>query len=108
MEIDLNCDLGEDGAFDAELMPLITSANIACGFHAGGPSVALAALRRRPPRRPRRRPSGFADREHFGRRELDLTAEQIYNDCVYQIGALTGLPRRRGDVASRRAARRPL
>ena len=44
MEIDLNCDLGEGCAFDAELMPLITSANIACGFHAGGPATAYAAL----------------------------------------------------------------
>ena len=97
MEIDLNCDLGEDGAFDAELMPLITSANIACGFHAGGPSVALAALRAaaRHGVHAGAHP-GFADREHFGRRELDLTAEQIYNDCVYQIGALTGLGRAAG------------
>ena len=36
MKIDLNCDLGEGCPHDAELMPLITSANIACGFHAGG------------------------------------------------------------------------
>ncbi len=92
MEIDLNCDLGEGGPFDAELMPLITSANIACGFHAGGPADALAALRTaalhgvQAGAHP-----GFADRQHFGRRELDLTEEQIYEDCVYQIGALVGL-----------------
>ena len=97
MEIDLNCDLGEGGAFDAELMPLITSANIACGFHAGGPSDALAALRAaaRHGVHAGAHP-GFADREHFGRRELDLGEEQIYDDCVYQIGALTGLSRAAG------------
>jgi UPF0271 protein len=97
MEIDLNCDLGEGGAFDAELMPLITSANIACGFHAGGPTAALAAMRSAVQHgvhvgaHP-----GFADREHFGRRELDRTEEQIFEDCVYQIGALAGLGRAAG------------
>ena len=42
--IDLNCDLGEGCPFDAELMPLITSANVACGFHAGDPATALATI----------------------------------------------------------------
>jgi UPF0271 protein len=94
MEIDLNCDLGEGCAFDAELMPLITSANIACGFHAGDPTTALqtvqAAVRfgvqvgAHP---------GFPDREHFGRRDLVRTEQQILEDCVYQIGALAGLAR---------------
>jgi len=44
MNIDLNCDLGEGCPHDAELMPLITSANIACGFHAGDPSTMWTAL----------------------------------------------------------------
>ena len=44
MEIDLNCDLGEGCPCDAELMPLISSANIACGFHAGDAPTARAAL----------------------------------------------------------------
>ena len=44
MEIDLNCDLGEGCPHDAELMSLITSANIACGFHAGDSSIAFATL----------------------------------------------------------------
>jgi 5-oxoprolinase (ATP-hydrolysing) subunit A len=97
MEIDLNCDLGEGGPCDAELMPLITSANIACGFHAGGPTTALAALRAAAQHgvhvgaHP-----GFADREHFGRRELDRTEEQIFEDCVCQIGAISGLGRAAG------------
>src|SRR5947209_5093977 len=97
MDIDLNCDLGEGGRFDAELMPLITSANVACGFHAGGPADALAALRAaaRHGVHAGAHP-GFADREHFGRRELDQSEEQIYEDCVYQIGALAGLARAAG------------
>src|SRR5437762_11555396 len=92
MEIDLNCDLGEGCPFDAELVPLITSANIACGFHAGDPATAHAALKlaaqygvqvgAHP---------GFADREHFGRRELGRTEDQVFEECVYQIGALSGL-----------------
>jgi UPF0271 protein len=92
MEIDLNCDLGEGCAFDAELMPLITSANIACGFHAGDPAIAHAALQlaARYGVQVGGHP-GFADREHFGRRELVLSEEQILVDCVYQLGALAGL-----------------
>jgi UPF0271 protein len=94
MEIDLNCDLGEGCAFDAELMPLITSANIACGFHAGDPATAHAALAAaaRHGVQAGAHP-GFPDREHFGRRELARTEAQVFEDCVYQIGALAGLAR---------------
>lgn len=70
MKVDLNCDLGEGMGHDAELMPLITTANIACGAHAGDEAtmrrtIALAqqhgvAIGAHP---------GFPDREHFGRRE---------------------------------------
>lgn len=73
MTVDLNCDLGEGAGHDAELMAEISSANIACGAHAGdeatmAATVALArahgvAIGAHP---------GFADREHFGRRELAL------------------------------------
>ncbi len=97
MDIDLNCDLGEGCPYDAELMPLITSANIACGFHAGDPATALAALRAAAQFgvRAGAHPS-FPDREHFGRRELERSEQQIFEDCVYQIGALTGLARAAG------------
>ena len=44
MEIDLNADLGEGAGFDAELMPLVTSANVCCGLHAGGPSEIVKTL----------------------------------------------------------------
>jgi UPF0271 protein len=97
MNIDLNCDLGEGCAFDAELMPLITSANIACGFHAGDPATALVALKAaaRHGVQVGAHP-GFPDREHFGRRDLERTSQQVYEDCVYQIGALAGLARAAG------------
>jgi UPF0271 protein len=94
MEIDLNCDLGEGSPHDAELMALITSANVACGFHAGDPGTARAALEAaaRHGVQVGAHP-GFPDREHFGRRELTRTARQVFDDCVYQVGALTGLAR---------------
>ena len=97
MDIDLNCDLGEGCPWDADLMPLITSANIACGFHAGDPATAAAALAAaaRHGVQVGAHP-GFADREHFGRRELDRSEEQIFQDCVYQVGALAGLARAAG------------
>src|SRR5262249_5693137 len=97
MEIDLNCDLGEGCPNDAELMELITSANVACGFHAGDPATAhttlllAAAHGVRVGAHP-----GFPDREHFGRREMIRTEKQIFEDCVYQIGALVALGRTAG------------
>src|SRR4029079_1910962 len=97
MDLDLNCDLGEGCPHDAELMPLITTANIACGFHAGGPAEARAALvlARQHGARAGAHP-GFPDRDQFGRRELDRGEEQVFEDCVYQIGALDGLARAAG------------
>jgi UPF0271 protein len=87
--IDLNCDLGEGAGHDAELMPLITSANIACGAHAGDiatmrTTVALAqkhgvAIGAHP---------GFADREHFGRRELPIGAAEVRALVALQIESL--------------------
>src|SRR5262245_49798154 len=97
MNVDLNCDLGEGCPHDAELMPLITSANVACGFHAGDPATAFATLAAaaRHGVQVGAHP-GFPDREHFGRHELARTEQQIYEDCVYQIGALAGLARALG------------
>ena len=94
MEIDLNCDLGEGCAHDAELMPLITSANIACGFHAGDPATAYTRLTAAARHQVQSGAHpGFPDREHFGRRELPLTEQQVFEDCLYQVGALAGLAR---------------
>src|SRR5262249_47292260 len=96
-EIDLNCDLGEGCPYDADLLPLVTSANIACGGHAGDPSTASAtlALAVKHGVRAGAHP-GFADREHFGRRELDRTEKQVFDECVYQVGALLALARAAG------------
>jgi UPF0271 protein len=92
MEIDLNADLGECAGFDAELMPLITSANVCCGLHAGGPSeiaktLVLAnkfdvSIGAHP---------GYADRENFGRREYELGNQELIALCVYQLGALEAM-----------------
>jgi UPF0271 protein len=97
MDIDLNCDLGEGCALDDELMPLITSANIACGFHAGDPATASRTLQSaaRHGVHTGAHP-GFPDREHFGRRELVQSEQQIWEDTVCQIGALAGLAKGAG------------
>jgi UPF0271 protein len=94
LQIDINCDMGESyGRFvvgnDREIMPYITSANIACGFHAGDPLVmrrtiqsakALGVAAGAHP--------GFPDLAGFGRREMKLDYDQLFCDLVYQIGAL--------------------
>jgi UPF0271 protein len=92
MFLDLNCDLGEGCPHDAELMPLITSANIACGAHAGDAGTMAATLEaaKRHDVQVGAHP-GYFDREHFGRRELARGEEAIFQDCVYQLGALWGM-----------------
>lgn len=90
--VDLNADLGEGAGHDTELLPLITSANVCCGFHAGGleeasRTIAAAcqhgvAIGAHP---------GFADREHFGRRELPLQPDDVRTLTAYQLGALIAL-----------------
>lgn len=101
MRIDLNCDLGEGYPFDADLMPLITSANVACGFHAGDALTAHRTLALAVQHRVQAGAHpGFADRENFGRRELHLSEERIYQECVYQVGALIALARAVGGSIS--------
>jgi UPF0271 protein len=92
MQIDLNSDLAEGCGLDAELMPLVTSANLCCGAHAGDAATAHAALKsaQRHGVQVGAHP-GYADREHFGRRELALSEEAIFELCLYQAGALAGL-----------------
>lgn len=92
MEIDLNCDLGEGSPHDESLMALVSSANICGGLHAGDPFTAQAALASaaRHGVHAGAHP-GFADREHFGRRELPRTEEQVFVECLYQVGALSAL-----------------
>lgn len=90
--IDLNCDLGEGAGHDAGLMPLITSANIACGAHAGDTETmrATVALAQKHGVAVGAHP-GFADRENFGRRELSLSPVEVRALVVAQVEALRAL-----------------
>lgn len=96
MSVDLNADVGE-GMDDAELLPYVTSANVACGMHAGDPvtmdqTVELALSRGvRVGAHP-----GYPDRENFGRVAIEMAADEIENLVVYQVSALEGFVRSRG------------
>jgi UPF0271 protein len=97
MQIDLNGDVGESfGAYeighDAALIPVLTSANVACGFHAGDPGImrATVALAREHGVAVGAHP-GFPDLAGFGRRELKATAREVEDFVAYQIGALAGI-----------------
>jgi UPF0271 protein len=92
MQIDLNSDLAEGCGVDAELIPLVTSANLCCGFHAGDPATAFATLKlaQRHGVQVGAHP-GYPDREHFGRHEVTLREEDIFALMLYQVGALAGL-----------------
>jgi 5-oxoprolinase (ATP-hydrolysing) subunit A len=96
--IDLNCDLGEGAAHDAAVMPLVTSANIACGGHAGDEArmAATVALARRHGVAIGAHP-GHADREHFGRRELPIPpadAAALVVEQLARLAAVAGEPPR--------------
>ncbi len=95
--IDLNADVGEGCGSDAELVPLVSSVNIACGAHAGDEGTMREALRlalahgaaigAHP---------GFADREHFGRRELSVSPDEAAALVLGQARRLQGLARALG------------
>lgn len=95
--IDLNCDLGELSGSDADLMPYITSANIACGFHAGGPAIMQATVRLAKQHgvnigaHP-----GWPDLQGFGRREMSFSGEEVEALVLYQVGALAAIARAEG------------
>ena len=97
MIIDLNADLGEGCANDSALLQLVSSANIACGFHAGDAllmhqcvrealknGVAIGAH------------PGYPDRQNFGRTAMALPPETVYVQTLYQIGALAAIVRAEG------------
>lgn len=97
MQIDLNCDMGESfGVYtighDAEVMPYITSANVACGFHGGDPMVIRDTVRlaKRHGVAVGAHP-GFPDLVGFGRREMAMTPREVEDSLIYQIGAVAGL-----------------
>ena len=100
--VDMNSDLGESFGnyklgMDDKILEIVTSANIACGFHAGDPSVmqktvALAvkngaALGAHP---------GYPDLVGFGRRKMDIAPSDVYNMVVYQVGALAAFAKAAG------------
>lgn len=100
--IDFNCDVGESfGVYqigkDEGVMPYITSANIACGFHAGDPAVMQATVRlaakygvgigAHP---------AYPDLQRFGRREMRLAPEEVEALVLYQVNALAGFARAEG------------
>lgn len=100
--IDLNCDMGESfGTYkmgtDEEILGFVTSANIACGFHAGDPAVmrktvSLAlkkgvAVGAHP---------GLPDLVGFGRRNMDISPQEAHDMVIYQIGALYGFVKAEG------------
>jgi 5-oxoprolinase (ATP-hydrolysing) subunit A len=99
MQVDLNCDMGEGIGNDAAIMPFISSANIACGYHAGDhitmhETVALAlkfgvAVGAHP---------SYPDKENFGRMAMTLSPIEIYALTFYQIGALHAIAQSQGAV----------
>jgi 5-oxoprolinase (ATP-hydrolysing) subunit A len=96
MAIDLNADVGE-GMDDAALLPFLTSANVACGLHAGDPTVMDATVEQALARGVRvGAHPGYPDRENFGRIRMDLPAAAIERLVLYQIAALEGFVRSRG------------
>lgn len=99
MNIDLNADLGEGCASDGALLTLVSSANIACGFHAGDAQTMLASVREALKNGVAigAHPS-FPDRENFGRTAMTLPAQTVYAQTLYQIGALAAMARAEGGV----------
>jgi UPF0271 protein len=79
MNIDLNCDLGEGAAHDAELMSLVSSANIACGAHAGDEATMRRTLKlARQYGAAAGAHLGYRDRANFGRFELTLAPAEVF------------------------------
>lgn len=101
-QIDLNCDLGESfGAYkmglDEEILGFVTSANIACGFHAGDPSVMrkTVGLALQKGVKIGAHP-GLPDLAGFGRRNMAISPQEAYDIVLYQIGALYGFIKAEG------------
>ena len=92
MKVDLNSDLGEGAAHDDEILSLVSSANIACGFHAGNPASIFNSISAA-------KEKGVAvgahpsldDRKNFGRTEMQLSAAEAYALVAYQVGAFQAL-----------------
>ena len=102
MKIDINCDMGEGfGAYkigeDEKMIRYVTSANIACGFHAGDPMVMARTLQLAKSHRVAvGAHPGYPDLIGFGRRALETSPGEIKNYVLYQIGAIAALARASG------------
>src|SRR4028118_1655571 len=95
--VDLNCDMGESfGAWmigdDANLMDFVSSINVACGFHAGDPTVIRKTIETALQKNVAigAHPS-FPDLQGFGRRVMALSAEEVFDVVLYQVAALKGM-----------------
>jgi len=102
-EVDLNSDLGEGFGIwtlgdDAALLAVVTSANVACGFHGGDPGImrrtCAAAVERGVAIGAQ---VSYRDLAGFGRRKIDMARGELTDDVLYQLGALDGLARVAGD-----------
>lgn len=104
--IDLNSDLGEGfGRWslgdDLEMLGIVTSANIACGFHAGDPLVIReTVLGARDAGVAIGAHVGYRDLAGFGRRNMDVSSAELISDVIYQIGALQGVARAAGTTVT--------
>lgn len=102
MRIDMNADMGEGyGIYkagdDEGILPYLSSANIACGFHAGDPLTIVRTIRlaKKHGVAVGAHP-GFPDRIGFGRREMAMSTDQLFADLVYQIGAVKAIANSEG------------
>ncbi|MGH7149194.1 MAG: LamB/YcsF family protein [Planctomycetota bacterium] len=96
--VDLNCDLGEGAPDEESILDVVTSANVACGFHAGSPGIMRRIVRAAGAKgvgvgaHP-----GLRDPEGFGRREVPLEAGEAFDLVLYQVGALQALAAAEGE-----------
>ena len=104
MQIDINCDMGESyGHFvvgnDEALMPFISSVNVACGFHAGDPGIIHQTIRLAEKYNVAigAHPS-YPDLAGFGRREIPLDAQEVYDCVLYQVGAVAAFTKAAGSA----------
>lgn len=104
VSVDINCDMGEGfGPWqmgnDAALMQYISSANIACGFHAGDPRIMRETVRQALKRHTAiGAHPGFPDLQGFGRRNIAMTPDEVFEMVLYQIGALQAIARAEGGI----------
>jgi len=102
LTIDINSDLGESfGAWkmgdDSAMLDVVSSANVACGFHAGDPAGILKTVKAAAERGVAIGAHvGYRDLAGFGRRNMDPSSEELIGDVIYQIGALQGLAKAAG------------